>query len=266
MRERLQVPTIEPRAPKAQEVPVPRRAGDPRRPEETIRLVFVEPRGLLGAGVREILDREPGIEVIAEVRTADEALAVVEETAPDIVLVDVGIQEPSVTGATRRIKQEAPDSAIVVVGSDDDDESILGAIEVGAAARIADDAEPAELVATIRRVADGEDPLKEELIGRPDLVERIVDAAREGFLHHERPSAILITPRELDVLRHVARGLRNREISEQLEVSEQTVKNHLSSIMHKLGVPNRTQAVTYAVRQGWLTLDEVTDLHGVPNR
>ncbi len=93
-----------------------RRPAPTPRTDDTIRLVLVEPRALVGVGVREVLDREPGIEIVAEVRTADEALPVVEQTAPDVVLVDVGLRESEVTGATRRLREGAPGSAIVVVG------------------------------------------------------------------------------------------------------------------------------------------------------
>jgi DNA-binding NarL/FixJ family response regulator len=234
------------RRPKAPEPPT----------EETIRLVMVEPRALLGAGVREVLDREPDIEIVGEVRTAAEAMQVVDATAPDVVLIDVPLLEPESADATRRLRQEAPGSAVVVMGGEDNDASIVGAMEVGAAGHVAELAEPAELVSTIRRVADGEDPLKDELIARPDLVERIVDSVREAILADRRPTNPL-TPRELEVLGLVAEGLRNREIAERLGLSEQTIKNQLSSVLHKLGVPNRTHAVTYAVRHGWLETGKV---------
>jgi DNA-binding NarL/FixJ family response regulator len=149
----------------------------------------------------------------------------------------------------------------VVIGPDDD-ASIIGAAEVGAVARVGDMADAAELVATIRRAADGEDPLKDELLGRRDLVERIVDGMREAILVDALPSAL--TPRELDILRLVAAGSPNREISEALGLSEQTVKNHLSTIFHKLGVPNRTHAVMYASRQGWLDFEDVPDRRSAP--
>ena len=144
------------------------------------------------------------------------------------------------------------------MGRDDDDASIVSAIELGAVAHVAAMAEPAELVATIRRVADGEDPLKEQLIGRPDLMERVVDGLRDTILADAEPLKTL-TPRELDILAQVAAGSRNREVAEALGISEQTVKNHLSIMFHKLGVANRTRAVTYATRQGWLDLGEVDD-------
>jgi DNA-binding NarL/FixJ family response regulator len=145
----------------------------------------------------------------------------------------------------------------VVVGREDDDASILEAIEIGAMGHVAAVAKPAELVAVIRKVAEGEDPLRAEVIGRPDLIDKIMEGFRESFRRPEEPQGNPLTQREMDVLHHVAEGMGNREVGEFLDVREQTVKNHLSSILHKLGVPNRTRAVTFAVRQGWLALDEV---------
>jgi DNA-binding NarL/FixJ family response regulator len=223
---------------------------------DTIRVVLVEPLALVGAGMREVIDGEPDMEVVAEVRTAGDALAVVEERTPDVVLMDVELNEPTASAATRRLTQDSS-SAVVIMGGDDDDASIMGAMEVGATAHVAAVAQPAELVAVIRRVADGEDPLREEVVARPDLVDKVVEAFREGFRHQDSAAEIPLTPRELEVLRQVAAGLRNRQIADRLVLTEQTVKNHLSRIMHKLGVPNRTHAVTFAVRQGWLTLEEV---------
>lgn len=225
-------------------------------PVGPIRLVIVERRAILGAGVREILDREPDFDVVGHVQSTAEAIPLVAAFAPDVVLVDAALSESSSADETRRLRQEIPGSALVVIGrQEDEDGSIVGAVGVGAAAHVPEIVEPAELVATIRRVADGEDPIKDELITRPDLVERIVDDMRETILAGRGPDNPL-SPREREVLAEAARGHRNREIAERLGVSEQTIKNHLSSAMHKLGAPNRTRAVLYAVRQGWLSVDE----------
>jgi len=224
-------------------------------PDAPIRLVIVESRAVLGVGVREILDHEPDIEVVGYVRTLGEAMSAIDKADPDVVLVDVEFPQPGATDATRRMHQAAPESALILM-SGDDDASIVGAVEIGASAHVASTVEPAELVATIRRVAEGEDLLKDELIGRPDLIERIVDGIRES-IEAQHPSTHPLTTRELEVLTHVAAGARNREIAETLGIGEQTVKNHLASINHKLGVPNRTHAVMYAARQGWLVLDDL---------
>ena len=224
---------------------------------EMIRIVLVEPKVLAGLGIRGVLDGQPDMEIVAEVRTADDAIAIAEDRAPDVFLLDVELQEPATSAATHRLAQEVPDSGIVVVGREDEDASILEAIEVGALGHVAAVARPAELVAVIRKVAEGEDPLREEVMGRPDLLDKIMEAFRESFHRADEPRTNPLTSKEMDVLRHVARGMRNREVAELMDISEQTVKNHVSTILHKFGVPNRLGAVTFAVREGWLGLDEV---------
>lgn len=223
-------------------------------PSEPIRLVMVEPRALLGAGIRQVLDQETDIEVVAHVASPSEALPVVDEVAPNVVLVNSPTADRFDTDGARRLRRGSPGAAFVVVGAEDDDASIVGAVEIGAMAHVPEVAEPAELVATIRRVANGEDPLRDELDGRPDLVERLVDGVRKAYA--EARPANPLTPREIEVLGYVARGLRNREIAEVLCCSEQNVKNHLRAAMHKLGAPNRTRAVLSAIRLEWLPLAE----------
>ena len=229
----------------------------PTTPHQLIRIVIVEPRALVGVGIHEILDREPDMEVVAEVRSADDAIALAEEGAPDVFILDVELREPMTSAATHRLAQEAPDSGMVVVGGDDNDASILDAIEIGAMGHLAAAAEPEELVAVVRKVAEGEDPLRDEVIARPDLVDKILEAFREGFRRVEDPAGPPLSARELEVLREVARGQANREIGETLDVTEQTVKNHLTNILQKLGVHSRTVAVTVAVREGWIALEDL---------
>ena len=237
---------------------MPRRRMTPESStDEPIRLVIVEPRALLGVGLREVIDREPDMEIVGQVQSPDEAGPVIDAAWPDVVLVDVPT-EASGAEAVRRMHQGSPESPLVVLGGEDNDASILEAMEVGATAHVAGLADPAELVATIRRVAEGEDPLKDELLSRPDLVERIVDGVRDTILSEGGPINPLTT-RELEILALVAGSLRNREVAQTLAVSEQTVKNHLSSVLHKFGVSNRTDAVAYAVRHGWLILHERED-------
>jgi DNA-binding NarL/FixJ family response regulator len=226
-----------------------------RGPADPIRVVMVEPRSLLGVAVREVLDHQDGIEVIAEVRSAADALDLVDAASPDVILVSGSLTDPSETEAARRLRDETPRSAVVVLGGEDDDASIVGAVQIGATGHVPEVAEPDELVDTIRRVADGEDQLLAELTIRPDLVGRIVEEVRHS-LALDAPIENPLTGREAEVLRLVAGGLKNRDIAVRLDLSEQTVKNHLTGILHKLGAANRTRAVMYAVRHGWIEMPE----------
>lgn len=237
---------------------MPDRTSAPGPSTDPIRLLMVEPRPLVVAGVRQVLDQESDIEVVAQVGSPDEAIRAADEAAPDVILVNAASAESTESEATRRLHRDMPDSALVVLGGEDDDASIVGAIEIGAMGHVAEAAEPAELVETIRRVAHGEDVLKDELGHRQDLVEQIVDRFRDVAVSDQRPANPL-TEREVEILGFVARGFRNREIADVLDVSEQTVKNHLRSVMHKLGAPTRTRAVMSALRNEWLAAPEATE-------
>ena len=237
------------------------------RSADTIRVVMVEPRSLLGVAIRTVLDDEDGIEVVAQVRSSAEALDIVESASPDVILVSGNLAEPSDTEDARRLHDETPGSVMVVLGGDDDDSSIVGAVQIGATGHIPEIAPPAEVVDTIRRVADGEDQLLAELTGRPELVGRIIDEVRHS-LALDAPPENPLTSRECEILTIVASGLRNRDIAIRLDLSEQTVKNHITAILHKIGAPNRTRAVMYAVRQGWIALPDPAEpgLEAEPER
>jgi len=233
----------------------PRRTSAPDATADPIRLVMVEPRPMMGVGLREILDREVDIEVVGQVASPDEALQIVDETAPDVVLLNSPPAESAESEATMRLRRESPDAAFVVLGGADDDASIVGAVEMGAMAHVAEVAEPAELVATIRRVANGEDRLQDELETRPDIVERVLSGVHD-VQFADAPLPNPLTPREIEILGLVASGLKNRDIAVALDISEQTVKNTVSTVLHKLGAPNRTRAVMSAIRNEWLSAPE----------
>lgn len=234
---------------------MPVRIGQPGSSTHLIRLVMVEARPLLATGLREILDRAPDIEVVGEAHSPDEARQVVDETAPDVILLDGSREEPATGLAARRLRRETPDAAYVVLGGHDDDASIIEAVEIGAMGHISEVAQPAELVEIIRQVAYGGDPLGEELRDRPDLIVRALGDLRDTPSMTEPPPNPL-TEREIEILQLVAKGLKNREIAELSDVAEQTVKNQLRSIMRELGAPNRTQAVMTAMRHQWLVASD----------
>ena len=232
-------------------------AGMPVGEENAIRLVLVEPRALYGAGVRQLLDREVDMEVVAEVRTAEEAAGVATHESADVLLVDNDLPDADAVEATRRLKRRTPDTAMVILGHHGDDDAVFRAVQTGATAHVVDEEDPSELLDAIRRVADGQDPLGQEVSERPAVAQRVADAYRElavrGLTRNTRVTPL--SKRQHEILRLVARGMSNDEIAATLDISRQTVKNHLTAVMRTLGARRRGQAVMTAVKSGWLTLE-----------
>jgi DNA-binding NarL/FixJ family response regulator len=232
------------------------RSGGPDQ-KHRIRCLLVEPHAIYGAGVRDLLEREPDMDVVAEARSPDEAVALVAGGAPDVLVVDVNLPDPAAVAATQRLRREAPGVGVVLLGGDDDEE-LFHAVQAGASAHISDHAQPAELVETIRRVAGGQEPIAEDILAHPDVAQRILGAYQELTVHGSPDPSMdrsPLTPREREVLERAGQGLTNRQIAAELGLRPQTVKNHLSSVLRKLDVKTRTQAVLSAAREGWVELE-----------
>jgi DNA-binding NarL/FixJ family response regulator len=205
-----------------------------------IRVVLVDDHALVRRGLEQLLQANDDIEVVGSASEGTEALAVVQEQRPDVVLMD--LQMPGVDGvsATRDILAALPDTRVVVLTSFSDSERIIAALDVGAVGYLLKDTEPDALLSGIRAAARGESPLHPR-------------AARE-LLNNRRSSGgvgqVELTPRETEVLALVRRGLANKQIARRLEISERTVKAHLSSAFQRIGVVDRTQAALWAERNG----------------
>ncbi|TKV60310.1 response regulator transcription factor [Nakamurella flava] len=213
-----------------------------------IRVLLADDHPVVRAGLRALLTGEPGIAVIGEAATADEAVSAAARDRPDVVLMDLQFGG-ALTGAdaTRRIRSSDngamgtdldPPPAVLVLTNYDTDADILGAVEAGASGYLLKDAPPAELVAAVRAAAAGESALA------PAIASRLLDRMRNP--------GVSLSPRELQVLRLVADGLGNAAIAQQLVVTELTVKSHLVHVYAKLGVSSRTAAVSAARRSGLL--------------
>jgi DNA-binding NarL/FixJ family response regulator len=220
-----------------------------------ITVVVADDQALVRAGFRALLDAEPGMQVVGEAVDGESVLAVVRETRPDVVLMDVRM--PGVDGleATRRIGQD-PDlqgTRVLVLTTFELDEYVFEAIRVGASGFLVKDTEPADLVKAVRAVAAGDALLSPSVTRR--LIEHIAVGAKP--LPHERPDLARLTEREREIVTLVGEGLSNDEIAQRLVVSPATAKTHVSRSMVKLGVRDRAQLVVLAyesglVRPGWL--------------
>ncbi len=209
-----------------------------------IRVLLADDHEIVRMGLRAILDGAEDIEVIGEVATADAAISAAQAGGIDVILMDLrfgaGVEGAKLTTgaeATREIKARmSHPPKVLVVTNYDTDADILGAIEAGAVGYLLKDAPPAELIAAVRSAADGDSALS------PVVADRLMTRVRT-------PRSSL-TPRELEVLKLVAAGYSNREIGQELMLSEATVKSHLVHIYDKLGVRSRTSAVAEAREQG----------------
>jgi DNA-binding NarL/FixJ family response regulator len=215
--------------------------------ESRIRVCLVEDQTLVREGIRSLLGLAPGIEVVSEAADGRSALDVIEASRPDVVLLDARMPGLSGIGVLQALALRGPLPPTIVLTTFDDEEILLDAFRAGARGFLLKDVSLEGLVGAIRTVVAGGSALPPIVSQR---AARDAKAVRADFPRLDPPDPL--TPREVDVLRLMARGDSNREIARALTVAEGTVKNHVSSILSKLGVRDRTRAVLQAVRAGIL--------------
>ncbi len=223
-----------------------------------IQIVIVDDHPLFRHGIRWSLENEHDLLVVGEAGDGQSAIETIDAAMPDVVLIDINIPQLSGLEVTRVIKRRHPQTGVIILTAREDDEQLFHAIRVGAAAYATKDIEAEDLIRLIRRVARGEYLIDENVLSRPFVASRVLDQFRElsqiGPINEGMFSPL--TPREVEILDSVAQGNSNKEIARILGISDQTVKNHITSILRKLAVNDRTQAVIYALRHGWIKLAE----------
>ncbi len=221
--------------------------------EEPVRVLLVDDHTLFREGVASLLERADDIVLVGEVGTGEEAIRLAEELLPDVVLMDLKMPGMGGIEATRAISHRSPHIGVIVLTMFEDDESVLAALKAGARGYVLKDADRGMLLRAIRAVAQGD-----VLLGAPIALRALEQFSQPSRLPveapAERPLASFLfeelTPRELEVLRLIAQGLRNREIAERLVISKRTVGNHISNIFNKLQVNDRSQAIIRALKGG----------------
>lgn len=203
-----------------------------------LRVMLVDDHYLVRVALSGIIRLEKDLKVCAEASTGEQAVALFRRERPDVTLMDLRLPDLGGAEATRAIRGEFPDARVIVLSTYSTDEDVHAAFAAGAMAYLLKSVQREELLLAIRKAAAGERHVT------PDVAERL--AARQG--------RVPLSPRELDVLRLMAGGERNREIAHALDISEGTVKLHVSSILSKLGALDRTEAVTAALQQGIIRL------------
>jgi Response regulator containing a CheY-like receiver domain and an HTH DNA-binding domain len=237
-----------------------RRRGGPdrRNPDQRTKILLVDDHALFRMGMRQILEREPDFDIVAEAEDGREAFTMAVEHTPDIVLLDLSLPAPGGIETTQRIKREVPSAGIVALAVAEDEDQLFEAIKAGAAAFILKDINPDDLVTIIRRVRAGEYLINDKVFARPSVASRVLKEFRELAVYGQEATPIFapLSPREVEILDNIAKGMTNKQVAYTLTISEQTVKNHMSSILRKLSVNDRTQAVVYAMKQGWIRIPE----------
>ncbi len=204
-------------------------------------MLIADDHPVVRQGLRSFLELQDDLEVVGEAADGEQAVSQSSAHRPDIVLMDLVMPNLDGVAAIRRIGEVSPATRVIVLTSFADDAKVIPAVRAGAAAYLLKDAEPRELAEAIRRVHRGEGLL------HPSVTSRVLaEVARSDGRPHGEP----LTERERDVLRLIARGRSNREIARELVISEKTVKTHVSNLLAKLHVADRTQAALYAVREG----------------
>ncbi len=214
-----------------------------------IRVLLADDHAVVRQGIRRFLEEAGDIEVVAEAGDGREALERVREHRPDIAVLDIRMPEMSGVEMTRRVKERFPDVRVLILTAYDDDPYIFALLQAGADGYVLKTASGDELVQAVRTVYRGESALS------PGVATKVVQQTRTGKPATAAGQVEPLTPRELDVLRLAARGLTNRRIGYELGISHRTVQGHLQSIYGKLGVSSRTEAVTEAIRRGWIVVE-----------
>lgn len=214
---------------------------------ERLGILLVDDHPVVRRGLRTFLELEPDFEIVGEAASGEEAVKAVESTLPDVVLMDLVMPGLDGIEATRLIRAASPSTKVIVLTSFAEDDKVFPAVRAGATGYLLKDVEPTELANAVRAAHRGEARL------HPAVAAKIIREVSEGT---PTPQTDGLTDREVQVLTLIARGMSNREIARELVVAEKTVKTHVSNILQKLQLADRTQAALYAVKRRLVDLDD----------
>jgi len=223
-----------------------------------ISVLIVDDHPLFLQGLRRVLEQEEDMDVVGAAKDGEEALEMARCLTPDVVLLDINL--PSMNGmqVARQLKAELPSIAVILLTAYHDENQVLHAVRAGASAYYPKDVTPDALIDAIRQVSQGFYVIEENILSKPELAKWITERFAElGSMWEGAEDMFMpLSDREMDILHSIARGLSNKQVALELGISHQTVKNHMTSILRKLAVNDRTQAAIYALRKGWIRLQD----------
>lgn len=228
----------------------------------TITVMIVEDHPLLIQGLRRVVEAEEDLTIVAEIADGVEAVEEAKRSKPDVILMDINLPGKNGLQATREIKIDPllENTGIIILTAYNDDEQLFHALRAGASAYYPKDVRPTELIPAIRAVSTHKCVIRDEVMSRAQAFRWLIKQLESLAVLGESPDEMFtpLSPREMEILTNITQGSSNKEIAYELGISRQTVKNHMSSVLRKLGVEDRTQAAVLALRRGWVRLEDTS--------
>jgi two-component system response regulator DegU len=219
-------------------------------------VVVISPQSMFRTGIEITLSTEPNIRIIDSVDFSNGVEYSVENLPPDIAILDIDSSDNIGFDIAHRLKSRLPNVAIIIFTSYPNDEQLFQSLKAQAAAYISKEATSDEIIGTVKRVARGEYPINESVRTRPRVAEHVLKQFQELSSQSDTEDVVSsLTKRETEILDYIARGFLNKQIASSLDISEQTIKNHVTSILRKLNANARTEAVVIAIKRGIISLD-----------
>jgi DNA-binding NarL/FixJ family response regulator len=231
-----------------------------------ISILIVDDHPLFLQGLRKVLNDEAGLTVVGAATDGEEALGLARELTPDVVLLDINLPAMNGMQVARQLKADLPNVAVIMLTAYHDENQVFHAVRAGAAAYYPKDVTVDKLLDAIRQVSEGYYVIEENVLSKPELALWITERFEEigAFWEGAEEMFMPLSEREMEILGLITRGMSNKEVALELGISYQTVKNHMTSILRKLAVNDRTQAAVYALRKGWIRLLDIEGDLGLP--
>jgi DNA-binding NarL/FixJ family response regulator len=225
---------------------------------DSIRVMIIDEHPLFRQGCRWALEEAGGFAMVAESSESRAGLELAKQHMPDVVLIDALLSTNDALELARQLRHAMPQVAIVMMTAFEDEEQLFQSMKLGAAAYVLKGVSPDDLVDIVRKVSRGVYIINDSVLSRPTVASRVLHSFRAMTAEEPPEVQPLFSPlsgREIEILDYIARGNSNKEIAKSLKISDQTVKNHITSILKKLSVNDRTAAVVHALKHGWIKMD-----------
>ncbi len=225
-----------------------------------ITVLIVDDHQIFRHGLRDSMSLDDDIEIVGEASDGEMALQLARELSPRVMLTDVNLPGMNGLQLVQRLHKEAPGVRAVILTAYDDEEQLFHAIRSGAHAYFSKEVSPERVAQVVRQVSQGEYVVGDTVMSEEEITLWLLRASERFTVSggDELPEAYVpLSPREMEIIRYITRGLSNKMIAHRLGISHQTVKNHMTSILRKLDVEDRTQAAIYAIRHGWVRLQDI---------